>query len=275
MSWTTGEALAIGSRKEQQDRVGILCSADGRRLLLTLADGLGGHLGGALAAQLVVDTAASRFDGQALDNPQEFLESLCQQAHRAICALNPNETLSPHSTCAFLYLSGPEAYWAHVGDSRLYHYRGGKLLTRTADHSVRQLMLSQGEIEENSDAARCFQNQLYKSLGGNEPPQPDFGATAVEPDDLFVLCSDGLWQAVEADQIINALGASGVAQNSAGELVQLALRQSENECDNVSVALAQWKDEPSNRRGLLKFLKRMFSFRYAPRLSPEQKKSGP
>lgn len=257
MSWITGEALALGSRKEQQDRVGILSSDDGERHLLVLADGMGGPLGGALAAQIVIDTAANRFDGQRLDDPHGFLETLCHAAHRAICALGGNGTSSPGSTCAFLYLSGPAAYWAHVGDSRLYHYRNGRLLNRTSDHSVLQLMLSQGQIEEHSDFARTFQNQLYRRLGGIDLPEPDFGATAVDPGDLFVLCSDGLWQAVEAEQMIAALRERRATACGAERLVELALRQSRENCDNISVALAQWHDEPSCGEGLLAKLKRM------------------
>jgi PPM family protein phosphatase len=261
MTWTTGEASVIGGRKEQQDRVAIHSSDDGQRHLLALADGMGGHRAGALAAQVVIDTAASHFSGQAVADPQVFLENLCDEAHSGIRALSEDEMLSPGSTCAFLYLSGPEAYWAHVGDSRLYHFRDGKLLNRTSDHSVLQLMLAQGDIEENSDAARTFQNQLYRRLGGMEQPEPDFGATAVEPGDLFVLSSDGFWQAVAAEQIIRELEQSDTLQNGAEELVQFALRQSEKECDNISVALAQWKAKSKGPRGMLSKLRKMLSFR--------------
>jgi serine/threonine protein phosphatase PrpC len=261
MSWTTGEALAIGSRKEQQDRVGILSSDDGQRHLLALADGMGGHREGALAAQIVIDTAASRFDGQTIDDPQSFLETLCHAAHRAICALGGDETVSPGSTCTFLYLSGAEAYWAHVGDSRLYHYRNRRLLNRTSDHSVLQLMLAQGHVEEHSDAARTFQNQLYRRLGGIEQPEPDFGATAVEPGDLFVLCSDGFWQAVHAEQIMPALREPRATDDGAEQLIQLALRQSRNDCDNISVALAEWKNETARRGGVFSGIRKVLSFR--------------
>ncbi|MEN8260997.1 MAG: PP2C family serine/threonine-protein phosphatase [Pseudomonadota bacterium] len=260
MPWITGGALAIGSRNEQQDRVAILSSENGQRHLLALADGMGGHQGGALAAQAVVDTAGSLFSGQALDDPHAFLETLCLEAHHAICGLGADETLSPGSTCAVLYLNGREAYWAHVGDSRLYHYRCGRVLNRTSDHSVRQLMLNQGAIEKNSEAAGAFQNQLYRRLGGGNLPEPDFGATAVESGDLFVLCSDGFWQAVDADQVVPVLGAHDDAKNGAEALVQFAVKHSAEDCDNISVALARWTDDSLSRRGVFSSLKQMLSF---------------
>jgi PPM family protein phosphatase len=256
MTWTTGEALSIGGRREQQDRVAVHSSDDGQRHLLALADGMGGHRGGARAAQVVIDTAANNFNNQAVDDPKGFLQILCDAAHNGIRALGENEMLSPGSTCAFLYLNGAEAYWAHVGDSRLYHFRGRRLLKRTADHSVLQLMLAQGEIKENSAEARALQNQLYQRLGGIDPPEPDFGSTHVEPDDLFVLCSDGFWQTVKAEQIIAGVEESGASKDGAERLVRLALRQSNKECDNISVALAQWKAQSTGSKGVFSALRK-------------------
>jgi serine/threonine protein phosphatase PrpC len=139
-----------------------------------------------------------------------------------------------------LYLNGPEAYWAHVGDSRLYHFRKGKLINRTQDHSVAQLMVAQGRLKETDAATSVLQNQLYMRLGGNELPEPDFGASEVEADDLFMLCSDGFWSHVEPDEVLSSLEGIPIDNEGADHLVTLARERGGATGDNISLALIKW-----------------------------------
>jgi serine/threonine protein phosphatase PrpC len=139
-----------------------------------------------------------------------------------------------------LYLNGPEAYWAHVGDSRLYHFRNGRLLNRTQDHSVAQLMVAQGRFKETDAATSALQNQLYMRLGGNELPDPDFGASEVEADDIFMLCSDGFWSHVEPQQVVTNLKGHPIDNENARHLVDLARKRGGSAGDNISLVLARW-----------------------------------
>jgi len=240
MPWQFSLASDIGGRSEQQDCLEMLSLNSGDTHLVVVADGMGGHRDGALAARTVIETARRRFNTGAISDPRTFLEELCLDSHQGISKLGSDEPRSPGSTCVVLYLNGPEAYWAHVGDSRLYHFRNGQLLNRTQDHSVAQLMVSQGRLTETDAATSALQNQLYMRLGGNEPPEPDFGASEVEAGDIFMLCSDGFWSHVEPQEVITSLEKYPVENEGAGHLVDMARARGGSTGDNISLVLVRW-----------------------------------
>ncbi|MGD2082678.1 MAG: protein phosphatase 2C domain-containing protein [Chromatiales bacterium] len=254
MGWQLKAAADIGGRDEQQDRVEILSAGDGDAHLIVLADGMGGHLDGARAAQTVVETAGRLF-AQTVPDPPSFLRELCGQAHRAIWDLREAEDRSPGSTCVLLYLDERGAFWAHVGDSRLYHFRAGELMDRTFDHSVLRLMLEQGRVRSTDPAAEQLQGQLYMRLGGSEDPVPDMGATPVSDGDLFLMCSDGLWAWVEPEEVASTLHDLPLEEGAA-HLLELARARGGREGDNISLALARWPGAASRP-----LLKRLFSRR--------------
>jgi serine/threonine protein phosphatase PrpC len=243
MGWEIGKALDIGGRAEQQDRVGILSRADGTVHLLVVADGMGGHAAGAEAAQTVIDVVRDRFSCDGLDDPQSSLGTMCRDAHTAIKARGASQGPTPGSTCALLYLTGPEAYWAHVGDSRLYHLRAGAVRAQTLDHSAAQLMAAQG-----ATAGAALQNQLFMRLGGDSPPEPDFGASDVDDGDIFLLCSDGFWQWIAPEEVWRELETRSVKE-AAHRLVALAEERGGRTGDNISLAVARWRS-PTPGRGL-------------------------
>jgi serine/threonine protein phosphatase PrpC len=240
MPWQFSLASDIGGRSEQQDCLEMLSLNSGDTHLVVVADGMGGHRDGALAARTVIETARRRFNVRSISDPRAFLRELCLESHQGISALGRNEPRSPGSTCVLLYLNGPEAYWAHVGDSRLYHFRNGRLLNRTQDHSVAQLMVAQGRFKETDAATSALQNQLYMRLGGNELPDPDFGASEVEADDIFMLCSDGFWSHVEPQQVVTNLKGHPIDNENARHLVDLARKRGGSAGDNISLVLARW-----------------------------------
>jgi len=241
MPWQLSMASDIGGRSEQQDCLEILSSDSGESHLVVVADGMGGHRDGALAARTVIETARRHFSAGQPADPRAFLETVCLDAHREISGLGADEARSPGSTCVVLYLNGPEAYWAHVGDSRLYHFRNGNLINQTQDHSVARLMVSQGRLKESDAAVRALQNQLYMRLGGNERPDPDFGASEVEADDIFMLCSDGFWSSVEAQEVLANLNDAPVDEESAGRLVEMARERGGATGDNISLVVVRWQ----------------------------------
>ena len=243
MPWQLSMASDIGGRSEQQDCLEILSSDSSDSHLVVVADGMGGHRDGALAARTVIETARRHFSAGPPSDPRAFLERLCLDAHGEISGLGADEARSPGSTCVALYLDGPEAYWAHVGDSRLYHFRKGRLINRTEDHSVAQLMVSQGRLRESDAAVSALQNQLYMRLGGNERPDPEFGASEVEADDVFMLCSDGFWSSVETEEALASLRDAPDESDSAGRLVELARERGGATGDNISLVVMRWRPE--------------------------------
>jgi serine/threonine protein phosphatase PrpC len=238
MTWRFGTASDIGGRGEQQDRVEIIASPDGDGYLLVVADGMGGYQGGALAAQAVINTARRFFQTGNVTDPLNSLERLCVEAHQAVLALGDQKGQPPGSTCVFLYVSKDEASWAHVGDSRLYHFRNGTLLTRTLDHSIVQLLVARGEMAEADMATSPLQNQLYMRLGGKQAPRPELGAAEAKKGDLFVLCSDGFWESIEEKEVESVPSKIDLAA-AADRLVHLAKERGGNSGDNIAVAMAQ------------------------------------
>ena len=252
MPWQFSLASDIGGRAEQQDCLEMLSLNSGDTHLVVVADGMGGHRDGAMAARTVIETARRRFNAGPISDPRAFLQELCLESHQGISKLGSDEPRSPGSTCVVLYLNGPEAYWAHVGDSRLYHFRNGQLLNRTQDHSVAQLMVAQGRLTETDAATSALQNQLYMRLGGNEPPEPDFGASEVEADDMFMLCSDGFWSHVEPQEVVSRMEGSPAEDDVAGSLVDVARQRGGATGDNISLVLMRWNpDRAHANTGLL------------------------
>jgi serine/threonine protein phosphatase PrpC len=247
MSWQFNLASDIGGRTEQQDCLGQLNINGSDAHLVIVADGMGGHRDGAMAARTVIDTARQRLHDDNPADPRAFLKSLCLESHQAINELGGDDERSPGSTCILLYLNGPEAYWAHVGDSRLYHFRNGELVNRTLDHSVAQLMVEQGRLNEAEVAGNALQNQLYMRLGGDKTPQPEFGASEIETDDIFMLCSDGFWAYITPEEAISTLEKLPPDEDGAAHLVAIARERGGSSGDNISLALTRWS--PANSKG--------------------------
>ena len=239
MSWRFDLATAIGGRAEQQDRAELL-AVPGRPHdhLVILADGMGGQRHGALAAQAVVDTARRELPGRVVDDPHSALTGFCHAANEAIRDIGRRHGTTPGSTCTALYLRRREAYWVHVGDSRLYHFNGDRLLYRTDDHTLGALLQHGRSAAGPNRPARPRDNRLYMCLGGRNQLEPDFGATAIGKDDWFMLCSDGFWSQVQGDEAARSLAEAPADAGMADQLVALAARRGGPRGDNVSLALA-------------------------------------
>ncbi|OHC63795.1 MAG: serine/threonine protein phosphatase [Rhodocyclales bacterium GWA2_65_19] len=190
-------AQHIGDRKEQQDRAALYPHPQHKgALLAVLADGMGGHTGGALAAEQVLFKARQAFEA-APPNPNNVNEMLAagiNDAHDGIMLTRFTSEQDPHSTACLLVLQPGRADWAHCGDSRIYHFRGTERIARSSDHSYVMDLVRQGKITEAEAENHPNKNIVTSCLGDTAPPRIDFGAT--EPlagGDCFLLCSDGLW----------------------------------------------------------------------------------
>lgn len=248
MSWYTAKAEHIGGRTEQQDRVEFFSSSDNETHLLALADGMGGHQGGALAAQAVMDAAHNTwnyFQNKKPLEPYRLLQQICFDAHSGIRTINQNQQIYPHSTCVLLYVQDGRAWWTHLGDSRLYHFRNGRFFERTRDHSVVQMLFEMGKIREDEMATHRDQGRLLKGLSGEEAPEIECSDIETLPDDLFLLCSDGLWEQFDADELCDNLHEiASVDQDTLREkvkhIVDTAAQRGGRFSDNISLAVA-WR----------------------------------
>jgi len=234
--WQTAMVSVIGGRTEQQDRAGFWFSADGRAGLWLVADGLGGHAGGALATQAVVDVAARSWPLPESGEPKRLLEELCLAAHAEIKQRGAVAGVEPRSTLVTLYLRPAAAWWLHVGDSRLYHFRGGVLQTRTRDHSMVQAMVDRGAVREEAMGRHPGQSALVSALGGRDQPRMAHGHTLLGDRDGWVLCTDGLWEGVRVEELAAALVAQDL-QQAADNLVRQAVERNGPQGDNVTVLL--------------------------------------
>ena len=188
-----------GDREENQDRAEII--EDGSRILLALGDGMGGHSDGGEAAQALIEAAQDGFSAAAGNSPPQALQSICEEAHHRITNLHPDlpDVAQPRTTAVFCLFNGPTALFAHAGDSRAYQFRGGRVLTRTRDHSVVEVLARTGRIRHEDTKTHPLRSQVSRCLGGfGSAPRLEFSPTqAVEVGDLFLICSDGLWEPLD------------------------------------------------------------------------------
>jgi len=229
-----------GDRKEQQDRVAILPHARKKGIaLVVVADGMGGHTGGALAAEQVLHTARNNLDhfSPAEESPRRMLESSMREAHTMIKASRFINEKDPHSTVVMLLLQPGKVTWAHCGDSRLYCFRAGKLRQRTVDHSYVEHLLATGKITAEQALVHPNRNVLLTSLGGQDEPIFDFAEAAdLAGGDAFVLCSDGLWAYFDDNELGRIIHENS-ARNACEILIDQARLRAQGTGDNVSLAI--------------------------------------
>ncbi|MBI3898790.1 MAG: serine/threonine-protein phosphatase [Gammaproteobacteria bacterium] len=245
MKYQVAQFSVVGGRSTNEDCVGI--AERPNAVILVLADGLGGHTGGELASQTAVETVLKVFQGvkQArLQDPFAFLALTLLQAHRAIVARAQMHVppLEARTTCVVCLVQDGYAYWAHVGDSRLYHFRRARMLKRTEDHTPVEELRRDGIISEEEMASHPRKSYLLRSLGGNEDPRISLGEeTPLHTDDMLLLCSDGLWEALTAEQILVHLEAPKL-EDGVEEMLFDAEKRMGHHCDNVTVACLRWED---------------------------------
>ncbi|MGZ5033040.1 MAG: PP2C family protein-serine/threonine phosphatase [Usitatibacter sp.] len=246
MRFTIFQDSKVGDRKGNEDRVDYSYSRD--VLLMVIADGMGGHLQGEVAAEIAVTEITRRFQQEArnkLRKPFDFLVSSIQSAHRAIVSHAVEENLleCPRTTCVACVVQGGYAYWAHAGDSRLYLLRRGELVASTLDHSKVQQMIDAGEITPEAAARHPDRNKIYSCLGGVVPPQIATGKeTRLEIGDTVLLSTDGFWAQIPASILGNMLRKQTITALMPGLLTE-AQRRANGESDNVSVVAMTWENQ--------------------------------
>lgn len=235
-------ASHIGDRREQQDRVDLFAHPKRPGILMAvLADGMGGHSGGAMAAEQVIVRAHQNLAVYApqAETPRECLEEIIRDAHVAVTLTRFTSEKDPHTTAVVFLLHGGKASWAHCGDSRLYHFRGTETASRTTDHSLVEELLRLGRIGPLAAENHPQRNVLMSCLGGSDAPRVDHGeADRLVAGDAFLLCSDGLW-GYFSDAELAAVIARQSARQAAEELIALARERAQGGGDNISLGLVK------------------------------------
>lgn len=236
----TCAAMHIGDRSDQQDRVAIFPHPERNDCLIAvLADGMGGHTGGAIAAQQVILKAKQNFGAfqPTSESTQDFLRNVIDEAHVVIKLTRFTSEADPHSTAVVMVLRPGQAEWAHCGDSRLYHFRRGKLVSHTPDHSLVGELIRTNRITEEMALHHPQRNLLLSCLGAEKEPRIDFdSAPSLEAGDCFLLCSDGLWGLVSDEELGRTLHELD-ARSAARVLINAARERGEGVGDNISMAI--------------------------------------
>ena len=246
MKYAIVQESRLGARKMNQDRIGHWRTPES--LLMVVADGMGGHLHGEVAANLATDLFGAAFQREAkprLADPAQFLSQAVVAAHAQILGEAHKRGLAeaPRTVIVACVVQQGRAYWVHVGDCRLYLFRKGRLVARTRDHTRVQQLVDEGRIREEAVVTHPERNRLLQCLGGYQAPRPEAASdTVLEKDDIVLLCSDGFWGPLTQRQMLNALLARDL-KDAVPELVALAEARAGHECDNVSVLAAAWGEE--------------------------------
>jgi PPM family protein phosphatase len=237
----------LGGREENQDRVTTAVAE--HAALLVVVDGMGGHAHGARAAQVTQQVIVEAFwhSPQPLFDPLGFLHLTLGRAHEEVVKLGAQLALEqrPRATCAVCLVQQRASWWAHVGDSRLYHVRGAQLLTRSRDHSHVELLLREGLINAEQAHTHPMRNFVECCLGG-DPVLPDMSLTRrrpLQPNDVLLVCTDGLWGGLKDSEIAAELGAPGALREKLLALGERAVQRAGSGSDNTSAAALRWLGE--------------------------------
>lgn len=246
MRFTIFQESRKGSRKVNQDRIAYTYGRD--TLMLCVADGMGGHAGGEIAAQIAVRLFIERFQQEAkpvLRNPLKFLQDTMLRAHAALGSYANQFSMleTPRTTCVVVVVQANHAYWAHVGDSRFYLLRQGTLIGSTKDHSKVQYLVDQGIIQADDVPDHPDRNKIFSCLGGLVDPVIDLSKrTPLRNGDILVLCTDGLWSVMPQGEIATYLPSTPILKTGP-QMMREAEKRGGPDGDNLSTIIVRWGPE--------------------------------
>ena len=236
---------ALGDRQDNQDRAAVVVSEEAAMMLVF--DGLGGHSDGAIAAETGLKVVQDLFMSSTLPvfDPQGFLYMALARAHDEVVSLGIEVAVDfrPRATCAVCLVQEGGAYWAHIGDSRIYQVRNGNVLTRSRDHSHVEVLIQEGAITEEEALDHPMRNFVECCIGG-DAPVPDMSITvkqAMQPGDVLLACSDGLWSGLSDNDVaeIAAPGDDNLAENLKALSIK-ALNVNSPYSDNTTGTALRW-----------------------------------
>ena len=236
---------ALGDRQDNQDRAAVVVSGDAA--LLLVFDGMGGHSDGAKAAETGLKVVQDLFMDatQPIFDPQGFLYMALSKAHDEVVRVGVDVAVDfrPRATCAICLVQEGGAFWAHIGDSRIYLVRDEGVLVRSRDHSHVEVLIQEGAISEEEAQDHPMRNFVECCIGG-DAPVPDMSITnrkPLEPGDVLLACSDGLWSGLSDKEMaeIGIPGDNNLVENLKN-LSMKALNVNSPYSDNTTGTALRW-----------------------------------
>jgi PPM family protein phosphatase len=222
--------------------------ADPGRGLFIVSDGMGGEQAGALASEVVVKVLPAIIEqrlGQLKSNPPptirtQLRRAICDLSHRLRTESAAHIGLSGMGATAVVALLGRRSvHLAHLGDSRAYIFRQGRLVQLTDDHSVVGILLRQGEITPQQARSHPAQGRLSRFVGMEDEALPDVKTMALHKGDQLLLCSDGLTGLLSDNQIASVISSNLGCQEACQRLVAAA--NTNGGRDNITAVLLRWR----------------------------------
>ena len=221
-----GTSTHIGGRETNQDAVLV---SDG---LFAVADGIGGLHNGEVASRLALDTLDAAFK---VDRSVSGLLNACGEANRAVGqhqTADGEEATMGTTLVALAMTSDVKAVVLHTGDSRLYRLRRGRLEQLTHDHTVTAELVRTGELSEEDAQSHPYRHVLTRAIGVSPDVDIDYAGVSCEPGDRLILCTDGLFKVLSADEMKGVLASEAEPQQAADALVHGAAERGAE--DNVT-----------------------------------------
>lgn len=244
-------AIHQGARDHQEDACGHWSDSAGKQLFAVVADGAGGHGGGAEASKATIASAAQTWEKRPvgdLADPAAFLVQWMQDAHLAVNEASAKIHRSARAVVVACFTDGESAQWVHAGDCRLLRFHEGKLVERTRDDSVVQVLFERGDITEEEMGTHPDQSRLLQSLGGEEPPSPRPGNANVAAGDVLILCSDGFWEHLKPAELEKLAATPPMKrQHALDQAVAEAVRRAGAKADNTTAVMIALDENGSSR----------------------------
>lgn len=223
----------IGGREKNEDCVDCILSKRGD-FIGVIADGLGGQGEGSVASKIAVDTIVMNFLNTPIDNPDEY-NIWFQEANQKVL-MRQNHLNKMMTTLAVIQVKDNYAMWAHVGDSRIYHFVNGRLIDQSFDHSVSQMAVLCGEITQDEIRNHVDRNKLLKAIGRENTIKLDVSEKVKidQNEHSFLLCTDGFWEYINEAEMETCLEKTGESKKWMEEMLGIVKKRAPYNQDNNS-----------------------------------------
>lgn len=233
-----------GGRERNEDSIGMVRNED--NLCFVLADGLGGHGGGGEASSLVVQSVLRDFEQNGRVTT-EYLQECIQTSQNLLLEeqIRQDRCDEMKTTLVILLADEKQVLWGHVGDSRLYYFKNKKYMEHTLDHSVPQMLVMAGEIEEKDIRGHADRNRLLRVMGIEwDTSMYQLSQERKREKHMeFLLCSDGFWELIEEKYMMKYLKKSRTPAEWLERMKEEVLKNGEGKkMDNYS-AIAVFLDQ--------------------------------